>query len=394
MINGALHLARTPCSELLQQYKTPFFAFFPGRIKENCEHFLRHVRDAFPRGMAFYSVKSNPIPGILRHVAPTGMGAQVVNLNEYNAAICAGFKGSDVLLDGLLHDAATFDVAATRDGPVLVESWMDNISRLQDACREHGTRARLGLRLRMPGGGHRLGISTRDENDISGLSRHLAAAGDVDLCMLACHPGSQRPDEKDHLVACKHVLSVHDKLERRGLAGKCKMLDLGGGFPEPEMANRILPGMLSSIADTIHENHEKHEFTVCFEPGRYIISDAGVLVARINKLFNEEDGSRWALLDAGMDVITRVSNSHLRFFSVEHAGEAHGTPISFQGRLPTEIDLLGKCVHFTREVHEGEHAIVLNVGAYSATFSTRFTFDGACTITVDENGHQEMEVDK
>nr|MDO8118973.1 hypothetical protein [Candidatus Sigynarchaeota archaeon] len=104
VFDGRLILGNTPCVDLVKHYKTPFLVFFPDRIKENCEDFTRHVRNAFKHAVVYYSVKTNPVQGILKHVARSGIGAQTININEFNAATRAGFAEHNILIDGVLHD--------------------------------------------------------------------------------------------------------------------------------------------------------------------------------------------------------------------------------------------------------------------------------------------------
>nr|MDO8114197.1 hypothetical protein [Candidatus Sigynarchaeota archaeon] len=46
--------------------------------------------------------------------------------------------------------------------------------------------------------------------------------------------------------------------------------------------------------------------------------------------YQDDAGSRWALLGVGMDMLKRFANSHYHFFPLEHPEVPHGTPISFQ----------------------------------------------------------------
>jgi len=69
----------------------------------------------------------------------------------------------------------------------------------------------------------------------------------------------------------------------------------------------------------------------------------------------------------------------------------HGTPISIQGRVPTEQDVFGKGVHFAKTVNPGEHVLIMNCGAYGSTFSMRFSYDQPDCIFIDADGSMIVE---
>ncbi len=385
--DGGLMFGSVKARDVMVVTKPPFFVIVLDRARENCKAFIDIVQGAFPGARSFYSVKTSIQPALLRTIAGTGMGAQVVSAREFELALAAGFPASDILVDGIYHDSGTYGLLARHDGLLFVESWVKNIISLNEACKRNEKSTRLGLRFKFPKKGNRLGFSTRDPAMMASLGDALSACQRVTPCMLACHGGSQVQDPKAYAVACQVLLDAQDALERthRLTFQSPLILDLGGGFPEPEIATpEFLREVMAAIKDTITANHDLARYTLWFEPGRYIAGDAGALVASILHVFNDDAGNRWALLDIGMDVLTRFANSHYRFFSFEHPDAPHGTPISFQGRVPTEQDVFGKGVHFIKNAVAGEHVLLLNCGAYSTTFSMRFSFEHPSTVVVDD----------
>ncbi|NMC06374.1 MAG: hypothetical protein GYA24_14250 [Candidatus Lokiarchaeota archaeon] len=383
---GKLSMGGRSVEDVMAMVKPPFFVLLPDRARENRDTFTSIAQESFPGSRCYYSVKTSMQPALLRAIAGASMGAQVVSAREFELARAAGFSPQDIIVDGIYHDATTFDLVARHDDLLFVESWERNVRFLDAACSQHGKSARVGLRFRFPRKENRLGFSPRDRPAMDSLRETLSSCKNVEPCMLACHPGSQVQDPKAYAVACQVLLDAQEALERGNgsLFQEPMLIDLGGGFPEPEMATpAFLRAVMAAIRDAISANHDPGRYILCFEPGRYIAGDAGALVASLLHVFNDDGGNRWALLDIGMDVLTRFANSHYRFFSIEHPDASHGTPISFQGRVPTEQDVFGKGVHFVKEAIPGEHVLLLNCGAYSTTFSMRFSFPHPPTVVID-----------
>nr|MDO8088930.1 hypothetical protein [Candidatus Sigynarchaeum springense] len=387
VVNGGLLMfGDVRARDAMALAKPPFFVIVLDRARENCQTFLNIARESFPGARSFYSLKTSMQPTLLRAIAATGFGAQAVSAREFDLALAAGFQPSDIIVDGIFHDAGLFELAEKHDDLLFVESWAKNITSLESFCKRNNKSARLGLRFKFPKKGNRLGFSTGDSKVMSDLGDIISACEHLAPCMLACHAGSQVQDPRAYALACNVLLEAQDALEQKsGITFRSPlMLDLGGGFPEPEMATPgFLREVMTAIQASIAASHDASRYTVCFEPGRYIAGDAGALVTSILHVFHDDEGSRWALLDIGMDVLTRFANSHYRFFSLEHPEASHGTPISFQGRVPTEQDVFGKGVHFIKDAVAGEHVLLLNCGAYSTTFSMRFSFEQPPTLIVD-----------
>jgi len=369
--------------DILSAATPPFFVLFPRRIMANCDTFAAALKASLPRSEIFYSAKANYLPETLEVIAERGAGVQVVSPAEFVLARSSGFTPDRIIVDGTYHDDAVAGIVASDPALTVVESWLSGIDRMQEACGKAGSTARLGLRFAAPRPDHRLGFFGEQELVLDALANTVQRSDRLALDMLACHGGSQIHDDAAHAAICAYLLAILDGLEARGVQIDHPRINLGGGFAEPEIASPArLERIMGTIRDTITETHDLDTLTVCFEPGRYLVADAAVLVATIDQVFVDRAGENWATLDIGLDVITRFANSHYRLFSAEHTGEPHGTPTSFQGRIPAEIDVIGRGMPFATELVPGEHVLVMNCGAYSTTFSQRFSFTYPCYLVV------------
>ncbi|MHA1680939.1 MAG: diaminopimelate decarboxylase family protein [Promethearchaeota archaeon] len=383
-----LHVDQIPLHDIVSNYETPIFLFSKKKIIENCAAFTRVVGKYFKNHAIYYSAKTNYSPEVMSIVRESGLNVQVVSMKERGIAINAGFSKSQIILDGIFHEVDMLQ-AGVNDDSIIMTSWIEELKVLEEMGRKHGSIIPVGLRFSFPREDRWLGLRGDDDDSLTRVVELLASSSCLDLQMLACHPGSQVIDEEMYRENGSYLASILEKLETWGVDISHASLNLGGGFPEAEIAS---DGKLSRIMDAIR-GAVQHlgNVRVCFEPGRFIISDAGAIVTTIKQVFKDRRGNRWALLDAGMDVLSRFSNSHYRLFSVEHAAEPHGTPTSFQGRLPTEQDVFRKGLHFSSQLKNGEHVVILNCGAYSRTFSRRFSYTYPSYIIIDGSSTSKHE---
>ena len=109
---------------------------------------------------------------------------------------------------------------------------------------------------------------------------------------------------------------------------------------------------------------------VYFEPGRYLVGDAGIFVAKI--INSQKD--RWISLNIGTNLIPKFARCSLRFYNASFINSAHKYKTSIAGIIPTDQDVLVKDYFFTKRINKGDLILITNVGAYTLTFSNRFPY--------------------
>ena len=110
---------------------------------------------------------------------------------------------------------------------------------------------------------------------------------------------------------------------------------------------------------------------IFYEPGRFIIGDAGFCLARVYKY-----NARFAtvFLDVGNNFIPKFMKASLRFYNASRITESTKFPVDFMGNIPSDQDILIKNYNFTPNVQADDIVLIANVGAYALTWSTRFPY--------------------
>ena len=118
---------------------------------------------------------------------------------------------------------------------------------------------------------------------------------------MSCHIGSQLLDTGPLMQAFDKMVDLVERLRAKGLP--IKTLDLGGGLGVPYQPGESMP----SIADFIARMRSKisgRDLHVMIEPGRSIVGEAGVLIARV--LYRKANGGKqFVIVDAGMNDLIR-----------------------------------------------------------------------------------------
>jgi diaminopimelate decarboxylase len=187
----------------------------------------------------------------------------------------------------------------------------------------------------------------------------------LDLAALHIHIGSQIPDPGPLVQALDRVLPLAERFET------VRELDIGGGFPVEyhEGQAAIGPEEFAHAAQKMLARGKALQ--VSLEPGRFIVADAGALVAQVQAT-KHSYGRRIITTDAGMTDLIRPA-----LYEAYHpiAPVVQGEPASeladVAGPVCESSDFLGY-ERSLPEVKRGDLIAVLHAGAYGATMSSNY----------------------
>ena len=251
----------------------------------------------------YFAVKANPHPEILRTLAEEGFGLECVSLGEIERVFEAlpGFDPRRVLFTPSFAPIGEYQAALARGVTVTV----DNVELLQRWPEVFRGRA-LWLRIDLGhGDGHHEKVNTGGKEAKFGLSAQrvdefveAARALDVRITGLHAHLGSG-------IETIGHWQEVVDELA--GFArriGSVEVLDIGGGLPIP-YTDDDEPFDLDTWAAGLAAIKAVHPaFQLAIEPGRFLVAEAGVLLARATQVVEKDEVLRVGL-DAGMNALIR-----------------------------------------------------------------------------------------
>ena len=319
----------------------------------------------------FYAMKANPHPDALRRFAGLGVGFECVSPGEL-AHVRASVPG--IALDRLLFtpnfaprdeyaDAFELGVRVTVDNLYPLEAWPDVF-----AGRDVMIRVDTGH-----GRGHHSHVRTAGARSKFGISQEqldrcaeLAAAAGARIVGLHAHIGSgiRVADAWGDTAAV-----LGDLLSRFPDA---RILDLGGGFGVPEKPGQKpldLDGLNASLA-RVREAFPGVELWL--EPGRYLVSEAGVLLVRVTQLKHKGD-LRYVGVDAGMNSLIRPAlyGAWHEIVNLTRLDEPASGVATVVGPICESGDTLGYDRRLP-DCEEGDVLLIGTTGAYGRAMASRY----------------------
>jgi len=329
----------------------------------------------------FYAIKANSHPALLREIAAAGFGLECVSPGELDRVKDISAAASAPLLF-TPNFAARGEYAAgyARGATVTV----DNLHPL--ACWGEDFRGReLMLRIDLGvGRGHHDKVRTGGAKSKFGLSldevaefRRLAAKYDVRIAGLHAHLGSGILDSAHWRDVYVQLASIAERI------GSIRVLNIGGGLGVPARGDEQ-PLDLAALGATLTEVKTAYpQFELWAEPGRYLVADAGAIVATVTQLKRKGD-VRYVGIDCGMNSLIRPAlyEAYHEIVNLTRLGEAATDLVQVVGPICESGDVIGSNRRLP-PTQEGDVLLIAQAGAYGAVMASHYNLrDPAAEIVL------------
>jgi diaminopimelate decarboxylase len=372
--NNELFCEDVPIADIAKDIKTPFYLYSYETLKQ---HF-RAFDDSF-KGidhLTCFSMKSNSNSAILRLFTNEGGGADIVSGGELYRAIRAGVDPGKIVYSGVGKTVEEMEYAITSDILMFNSESGQELITLNNAAKRLNRKARVSIRVNpdVDPQTHPYISTGLKENkfgvDIKkSLEEYKVAAGLENLVVtgVSCHIGSQLTKVSPFVDSVRKVMELINGLRDAGI--HIRYLDIGGGLGITY--NEEKPPLPEDYADAIKKEIGNAGLTLILEPGRVLVGNACILVAKV--LYTKSSGDKnFIIVDAAMNDLMRPSLY----------GSFHGIQaVKIQGREKIKADIVGPICESgdflakDREIEslaQGDLLAVMSAGAYGFTMSSTY----------------------
>lgn len=364
-------LSDAQLSSLAREFGTPLYVYHAERIKEQ----YQKLKDAFVRDdvVFFYACKALTNINILKYIWGLGAGVDCSSINEVRFALRAGFSPTQVLYtsNGIAFD----EIEEAKNLGVHIN--IDSLSNLAKFGQKFGHSYPVGVRLRpnILAGGN-LKISTGHDKSkfgipIEQLGQLLSIIREHNMWIntLHIHTGSEIINVD---IFIKGISVLFDIV---GEFSELTAIDLGGGFKVPYKdgdEQTDIPLLAAKVHEAFrcHPNPGGKPQQIWFEPGKFLVSDCGYFVTKVNVL-KETPATVFVSIDSGFNHLLRPMfyDAYHRIRNVSHP-QGEERSYSVVGNI-CETDTFAWDRRIS-EVREGDFLVFYNAGAYGFEMSSNF----------------------
>ena len=366
--NQTLHVDSVSVAEIAKAVGTPVYIYSLRRALNNYER----IRKAYAHldHHVHYSAKANATLAVLRTLIQAGAGIDCVSGGEIFKALKAGAKPENIVYAGVGKSPEEIQYALEQG-----VGWfnVENVAELafinQFAANLGREDVKVALRLNpeVTANTHRY-IATGHGGAKFGLTfetiAHLLAKQKdypkLKFSGLHVHVGSQLGDTHATVTGVEKALELLTPYENM------RTLNIGGGMPA-HYDDKPLPDF-DEFAKAVTPLVKG--YTVLLEPGRSIIADAGILVARV--LYNKSQaGQEMLIVDASMTELIRPALYEAKHQVIPvNQGQAIQTQ-QVVGPVCETSDVLVQDVDLP-DLAAGELVAILTAGAYGSVMASNY----------------------
>ena len=388
---GELCLAGVALSSLAKKYGTPLYLYDEDRIREKIRAYKSAAAAAFgSRARILYASKAASFKRIYEIVREEGIGTDVVSIGEIYTAERAGLDLSLAYFHSNNKTDYDIEYAIERGVGYFVVDNAEELYAIDRIAREKGITQNILLRITPGIDPHTYAaiatgkvdskfgsaIETGQADEMVERARSLKS---LNLRGFHCHVGSQVFDSDVYMRTCKVMLTfVAHIYEKYGyLADE---LDLGGGIGVRYIASQPSPdiaGIIGEVGAYMKELAAELGITlptVCFEPGRSIVADAGLTVYTVGTVKRITGYKTYVSVDGGMTDNPRFAlyGSPYTFMPVAAPDMSDTVSCSVVGRCCESGDILGEDITLPNSIKRGDLLACLTTGAYHYSMSSNY----------------------
>jgi diaminopimelate decarboxylase len=352
-------------------YGTPLYVYHGEKIEAQYQNLLTHFSSKSTR--FFYACKSLTNIHILDLVKKAGCNIDCSSINEVKLAIHVGFD-----VENILYTSNSIAFEEIKEAVSLgVHVNIDSLSNLEKFGAAFGGRYPVGIRIRpdiLAGGnlkistGHdksKFGIPYTEKDTLKNIQKKYG----INISALHIHTGSEI---KDVAVFLQSATVFENLLPDFPTVN---ILDFGGGFKVPYMPEEkgtdiaVLGAEVNKIMEKLSAKMGRN-LTAWFEPGKYLVSEAGYFITQVNVLKKSGD-IEFAGINSGLNHLIRPM-----FYDAYH----HILNISAPTKELKNYAVVGNiCETDTfawdrpiASIEEGDYLVFFNAGAYGYEMSSNY----------------------
>lgn len=352
--------------------KTPYFLIHQDILEKNIKDFRSALDEIWPNSSLAYSVKTNSLPWLLKHLRSNGILAEVVSDEEYDLARLCGYSDLQIIFNGPIKGEKHFREATDNDAIINLDSKQDLDYVSQFAKAE----MRVGIRVNIPASrfspedigyeedGFRFGFSEENgefKRALEIVERNVPNA----KIGLHLHCNSITRSVEVYREIAKYAASLISKYRL-----SLDFIDMGGGYFGGVEGKPTPKHYISAIRDELTDVVDQSKTKLIVEPGSAIIGSAVDLYTSVLDVKDTSmarivttDGSR-IHIDPLWTKSRYMYNIESRLNEVVHRQIICGYTCMDHDRIMV--------LENQPELSIGDRIIYKRVGAYTMTFGGMF----------------------
>lgn len=408
--NKDLCIGGVSVEKLAEEYGTPSYIMDEDKIRENCRVYTNAMKHYYNgNGLVLYASKALSCKYIYKVAKEEGLGVDVVSGGELYTALKADFPAEKIYFHGNNKTADELKMALTNGvGRIVVDNIFE-LELLNGLAGELGKKADIMFRIKPGIDAHTHSFVQTGQIDSkfgvaleTGEAEEIIVAANamdnVNVVGVHCHIGSQIFELAPFELAAEKMMNfIGDMKDKHGIL--LKELNLGGGYGIKYTENDTpidYDKYIQAVSEVVRGISEKRGVELPFivmEPGRSLVSEAGLTVYRVGAVKEIPNIRTYISVDGGMGDNPRYILYESEYEAVRvHDPLAEKTvTATIAGKCCESGDILIKDAKLP-EIKTGDMIAILATGAYNYSMASNYNRIPRPPIVMVSGGKSKLAV--
>ena len=394
--NGIMQIGGASAVEIADRFGTPVYVTDENIVREN----YRRVYNAFSKYMEteiHYACKANTNLAILAILEQEGSHIDAVSIGEVLTCIRAGFTPDRIMYTGVNVSDDELKAVVNTGCRINVdsESELERLTKILGSDVKGfpisfritpGVASGHGAKVMTGGKGAKFGIPLDRVLPTYARAKELG----YDIKGIHAHTGSGGHDIDPFLDVIEVLIDLTNQIKEE-LGIDLEFIDFGGGLGvpyKPQEEECDVENLAAELTDMILQETDVKK--VFLEPGRYIVCDSTILLARCTDV-KDAGTKKYVGTDAGFNTLIRPA-----FYDSYHYVALAN---KFNKACTAKYDVVGPICEtgdyiahdrILPDPKEGDVVAIYNAGAYGFSMSSNYNSRPLCREVLVNKGKAEL----
>ena len=380
--NGSLYAEDVSIMEIAQKVPTPFYLYSEQVLRSQMRAFSDAAQKRLKSSLVCFAVKSNANPAIINVFSSMGAGADIVSEGELLLALKSGIPADKIVFSGVGKTCEALTLAVEKEiNQINLES-EEEAEMLNEIAAKANKKVRVAVRVNPDVDAHthhkittgkkenKFGVAWQEARP---LYQRLAKTENLIPVGIDVHVGSQLLETEPFEEAFKRTAEIVYTLRSDGI--RLQTIDIGGGLGVAYQKTDK-PCSPDDYIAVVEEQLGDLECEIVFEPGRFLVAPAGVLVSRVVRV-KHTPSKDFLVLDAGMNDLIRPA-IYDAYHNIAAVKEKEATQtFDVVGPICESSDVFGKD-RMLPAMRPDDLVVIETAGAYGSSMGSNYNFRPLC----------------
>ena len=370
--NNKLYISNINVEKLAQKYGTPLYVYEKEKIQQRYNDWINNIK--YNKLKIHYAIKANENADVLKFLLKIGSNVETVSKGEVKHALKIGYKPSQII-----HTCANIEKEELKF--IIKNNITINVDSLRQLewFGQIKPNGKVGLRInRGFGAGAHKHLKTSGPNSHFGVyfnqvnkAKEISEKYNLNIIGIHQHIGSGSLKTNDLIKAIKFILQTAKEFKNLEYA------DFGGGFgipykPKDKGINMKKVGKeIVNIFKNFNKKYGK-ELTFIFEPGKYIVGEAGYLLFKVVDI-KHTPAKKFIGVNSGFNHLIRpmMYDAYHQVINASNVDGKEKEVVSIAGNICENGDVFAHDRKLS-SCSEGDIIAILNAGAYGFAMSSNY----------------------